>query len=549
MLSAFLRASDLSEHWLAQPEGWVAGKSFLRPFANPALHAGGFFSATRTLLVVRERIRGVPAAGAPELAPVSEEEWDAALRAARAWPLDFIALAIVRSEGTAEVRLHTGHWGTAPVYLLAREKVLRVEWDATRLYPHLSSLRVDPSAAAEYVVNLDYPNSRRTLFPEISRLTERATAVWRAPHRRVSVQYPAPALVAQSGRLVRGADVCGAFREILTASMRRWHGTEDGCAAVELSGGLDSTLVAATAASISRQRVRSLGLIQPGPPGRYQEVRRASIIRHLGLIDRTLHCIDFPPFAPESRRLREGLTAPWDEFYYEAASALHDIGMAAGATTILSGMGGDELATLEYDDLAYDPPVDKADDEPLPERVLPPFATAALRAAYHGRQRRVDCAPGPWLHCSTIESAGAVSPMCLRAGLWPVHPLCTPELVEFCRRLPFAWRCNRRIHREVLASFGLPKLVTHPKRATLEHFSDVMEFAIHSASRESIERMFEESRLAQQGLVDAGRLVKSYRAHCAARANSEWLLGVIVLELTLRAVEHQRASNGSHARV
>ena len=184
----------------------------------------------------------------------------------------------------------------------------------------------------------------------------------------------------------------------------------------------------------------------------------------------------------------------------------------------------------------------------IPKAVVQAFPkeeTKLLREAYAQRERRIDCAPGPLLHDSTIESAGAVSRLCLRAGFWPVHPLCTPELVQFCRRLPFAWRDRRRIHRAVLASFGLPARLTHPRRATLEHFSDVMDFAIHSAARAGIEQLFAESRLAEQGLVDRAGLVEAFRAHGAARKNSEWLLGLVVLELTLRSVEHHRGAGSA----
>jgi asparagine synthase (glutamine-hydrolysing) len=545
MFSALLRVGDLGERWRPEPGGWRAGKSHLRAFAHPALHAALLVSPTRTLFIVRERIRGVPAAeDSPRIWRVSEEDWDRALAAARGWPLEFIALGITGRGTAAEVTLHTGHWGSAPVFLHVRDQTLRIEWDITRLYAHLASTRIDPSVAAEFVVNLDYPNSRRTLFPEILHLTERATATWRAPHARASVRYPAPALIAQPGKLARDADVPGVFREILSASMRRWDAIEQGRAVFEVSGGLDSSLVVATGAMIADRPVRSVGLIMPGQPGRHQQARRACLVRRFGLIDRTLHAIDFPPFAPESRRVRERAIAPSDEFYYEAAEALFGIAGAAGADVVFGGMGGDELASLVHGEIERAEPDDKAEEEP-PERVIPPVATKRLREAYAQRERRIDCAPGPLLHDSTIESAGAVSRLCLRSGFWPVHPLCTPELVQFCRRLPFAWRDRRRIHRAVLASFGLPARLTHPRRATLEHFSDVMEFAIHSAARAGIEQLFAESRLAEQGLVDRAGLVEAFRAHCAARKNSEWLLGLVVLELTLRSVEHHRGAGSA----
>ena len=154
----------------------------------------------------------------------------------------------------------------------------------------------------------------------------------------------------------------------------------------------------------------------------------------------------------------------------------------------------------------------------------------------------IDDAPQSLLDTSVLESAAAVSTLYLTHGLWPVSPLVTPELVEFCRCLPFAWRHKRSVQRRLLASYGLGRNVAYANPKRLEDFGDVMTFAMHKASVSTIAPLFEESRLADQGYVDRAELVKAYRrARNGGDAYSDQLVGATVLELTLRAVERQRS--------
>lgn len=71
-----------------------------------------------------------------------------------------------------------------------------------------------------------------------------------------------------------------------------------GPVAVELSGGLDSANVAASAAALSSGQVLSAGLIVAGRAGLDQEIRRRIIVDHLGLRDLTVPANDHLPLAP-----------------------------------------------------------------------------------------------------------------------------------------------------------------------------------------------------------------------------------------------------------
>lgn len=543
MLSVCLHARDAGGVWASAPGGWSSGRSAILPYDHPALHACMLVSPRRTAVLVRERIHGEPRPdGAPSVTHCGEGLLDREFAALRSWPLDFHELLIERRDGGVEVRLRCGRWGTAPVYLTARGGTLRVDWDVTRLYPHVRSSALDPAGAALYLLALAHPYSRRTIFPDVSMLTERATAAWKPPSAHVAVAYPRPEPQARAGRVERGTRVVAAFREILSASMRGRLASPDDTVAVELSGGIDSSIVAATAAGIAPGRVRSYGLLMPGRPGGHQRARRAEVVRRFRLRDDARPCADDPPFNRRGRRVRELAAVPWSEFYEEALGGMLGRAATDGARLIFTGLGGDELCSSQPGE------VDEEEEEATEAAdsgaaAYPPFATARLRQAFADGEALADEAPQALLDTSSLESVAAVARLHLASGVWPAHPYCTPELVEFCRRLPAGWRRERVVQRKVLAALGCSPKVAYAKPQHLETFNDVMEGALRHASSRVIAGLFRDSRLAEQGLVDRERLRATYaRYRRGETAHRDQILAAVVLELTIRSVEKGRAS-------
>lgn len=560
MLEFEIHADDLTKRWMPQGTAWCAGRSVIAAYRNPALHATMITTARRTAVIVRERIRG--ATLAPDTVTprqCTEREFDHLLREARQWPLEFALLTLTHGDpqGVPETQgvsgtlnLLAGRWGTAPIYLHADDRVLRGHWDATELYPYLRSTALDPGFAARYLVELDLPYSRRTIFPEISMLTERALATWSSPFKLPKIRYPRDEDHASAMRVKPGANLEGAIQEILAASMRRWLRSDDDEIAVELSGGLDSATVAAAAAALTRRPVRSYGMMMPDQPGLWQRGRREAIIRAFGMQDRHFPCTDEPPFNPRSRRVRDGTTVPWGEFYDEAVGRLLQLARKDGISQIFTGMGGDELSSFQFgelddDEIAASPSAltDDAQDG------FPGFLTTQTTDAFEQPEAAIDPAPQSLLYTSTLESAAAVSTLYLTHGVWPVSPLLTPELVEFFRRLPYRLRRGRTMQRRLLTSYGLGKTVAYPNPKRLEDFTGVMRFAMLKASVPVIVPLFEQSRLAEQGFVDRGKMIDAYRT--ARNAGADYpveLLGAAVLELTLQAVERRRSSAGGSLR-
>lgn len=548
MLSLTLSASDLAHLPVKMPSGWTLGRGQVKPFQHPALHAECLSSARRTVIAVRERMRGAPT-NLEHIGNVSEQALDNHVRDLRRWPLDFICLDITRTGAQAGVRLFCGRWGTAPVYLLLRGQVLHAHWDIAALYDKLSSTKLDPVFAAKYLVELDHPYSRRTIFPEISMLTERSSARSNLTLDNLAIKYPPAESHAEAARLKRGARATAAFRDILQAAMRMRILSDDQIVALELSGGLDSTIVAAAAATIHGPGVRSYGMIMPGHDGDWQQRRRDDTVRRFGLIDHTLPAVEHPPFGPTSSRVRLNTMIPFGEFYDEAVGSLMDLARADCVDTIFTGMGGDELCSLQFgEDYSYeeetvedteeDDDATEYDDAGEDDTPVVPTLSALSDEAYREGAAELDQAPQPLMYRSALESAAAVSALYLRKGIWPVSPLCTPELVEFCRRLPFHWRDDRTIHRKVLTSYGCPTLITQPTH--LETFLDVMHRALSKSAAPLLTDIFKTPLLAEQGLIDAKRLRSLYRKYLSGdRQFEDQILAAAMLELTLRSAENR----------
>ncbi len=561
MLSGWLHKKDLGKPWTPTADGWEAGSSAIRPYQHAALHAGIFASKTRTAVIVRERINGQPEIKESfNVTSCSERALDQVLADARQWPLEFFELLITRRDDGNQVTFRCGQWGTAPVYFLVRDGVLHMNWDVTELYKYLPTTKLEPGFAAQFLLGLSAPYSSRTIFPGVSRLTERARAVWRAPFQSVKTSYPSPQSHSRAKRLKSNASVVKTFREILSASMKRWLPSSDHPVAMELSGGLDSSIVAAMAATITTKQVKSYGMIMPGVFGRHQRARRNETIKRFRLSDFSFPCIDHPPFNPMSRRVRGSAVVPWAEFYEEAVGTMLARVASDGVGIIFTGMGGDELCSLQKGEIdgeaEFVEDVDSEDGEQADVELsafgtpYPPFVTGLVRELAENRDFLIDDAPQPLMDTSSIESAMAVSTLYLKNKVWPISPLCTPELIEFCRKLPFGWRHHRLIERKVLSSFGCSPLVAYPKPKTLETFCDVMDHALRKASARVIAKLFRESRLAEQGLVDKKALNTAYKQFLAGDSTySDQLLGAVVLELAIRSLEkNQKKTSGKSRR-
>lgn len=437
---------------------------------------------------------------------LDEEAWERQLAAATRWPLQFVTVVIATDGSEPRVQLESGDWASGSVYLIARPGALTGSWDAGRLYRHLPEPRLDPILASHFLASFDVPYSRRTMFAGIQVMTHRCRARWDGA--ALTIDYPPPLEVPAPMRLKPDADVVAAFRKILRSSMARWLPPGFRGSSGELSGGLDLAIVAATASELLDTPLLTEGIILLDEMGETQRARRRELVARFGFSDDTVDISDFIPLHAGSVRLTQMPAVPWEDCYYEALDAMLRRAAARGAVIVFTGIGGDELCGPGlYNDVEPGTGEVPRQDDPIPA-----FLTDRTLEIVRSTESTLDRAPMALVCSSSLCASQRSSALAMRLGLWTISPLCTPELVAFCHRLPPEWRRDRAVERRTLESLGCSRNVFHPPAP--DDFSSACVRGVRSAGRATIEALFRNSRLAELGLVDRDRLVADYRQWC-----------------------------------
>jgi asparagine synthase (glutamine-hydrolysing) len=152
--------------------------------------------------------------------------------------------------------------------------------------------------------------------------------------------------------------------------------------------------------------------------------------------------------------------------------------------------------------------------------------------------------PRAFAQRSVMDSAAGMAAQALRHGLWPIHPLITPEVVRYCHALPAEWRRERALMRELLERWGLPRFVSHPEAT--ESFEGMCSTAMRRCP--DFARLLRAERLADLGLVEPGKVETAFREWSARRAPSSEalpLVAVATLEATLETLESAASRAGT----
>lgn len=518
MLSLDVTVADLAESWVRDGAAFVGGSSWIRPIGNPALETLHLTTVDRSLVVVRERAAGCSAGRPASRLPAGQ--FDRLRREALGWPLEFCAAEF--DHGRRVLRLYAGRWGTAPLHLTVVKDRLIGSWSLADLRPHLSGARLNADLVVRYLGRRrNY--SRETVFADVVRLTERAEADFDADG--LALAYPAAAAHVHPRELRAGVDVPAAYAEILDGVLRRWDFS--GPAAVELSGGLDSAMVALGAAGLAPGPLITCGILIGGDAGGQQVRRRRAMITRGGYRDIPVPAL--VPYGPGHRAA--GLPfGPEDEPYSEALDGELAAVTAAGPRVVLTGIGGDELLSLR--------PAERAPEALAAARRAPvaDLLTRSARERLEVLEGRETGAPATVINEPSLSAVASRSPVFLRHGCWPVSPLCAPELIRFCEWLPVDWRHGKRLHRELLRRAGHSgEVVTPPLR---ENFTHVMRAGLRAHGLPALRRALTGSVLVDAGYLDqaaVGRQLQRAMVEDGPEA-LEGLYEAVTLELSLRSL-------------
>ncbi len=516
MMKFALDLADCRSTWRWEGPRIAAGRSWVEPFANPALESILINGPSSTLIVTRECMAGTNSAPAKRISMSYCDRSDlytSMRRETMEWPLEFFLIELGSDDG---IILATGRYGTAPVYVLRGRQVLHGSWSLPDLHEHLAISDLNDEGVIRFLCR-EQCYSSATLFRSVSRMTERSVGYF--SRSGFHVRYPPPSRRDKPRELRPGVDAVSAFERLLRASLQQQLSSADGTC-TEVSGGMDSAVVAAAMAELTESRISSCGIMIGGSAGDQQQRRRTELVEKLGATDVTVDVMTHAPFHRGSARRGVAPFSAMDEPYSEALTAELAAMRPAGTSVLLTGIGGDELMT-----------------RPLPEGAQ--RGGGRGDAGVLGRRGRlifdelepldVVSAPVSAIPESCLLAQACRSPVVLRAGSWPVSPLCSPGLLRFCEWLPLKWRRGKRLLRAVLARRGLSAAFLYPGHR--ENFAHVMEHAMIDNGRPLVQVMGRGSVLADQGYLDLTRLDQR-----AASPAPRGVYEAVALELSLRTL-------------
>ena len=243
--------------------------------------------------------------------------------------------------------------------------------------------------------------------------------------------------------------------------------------------------------------VCTAALLIDGPGRAQQQARRGEIRKALPfarqdfLVDAAVNL----PLDPRCARVRGRAISLYEEPLHFPFALLTDQLAEAGATTLVTGLGRDELVALSQ---AEAPHLDL-------NRVAVPPPWLGERAKLLLEYGDLGAAPPAQVNSMTLLALETTAPPLLRAGIYPIHPFAYPPLVEFGEQLPFVWRNFKALQRRTLAAYGLSDLVVHP--AERESFAEIVQAALAGQGVALLEEMFKDgSVLFDEDLVDPDAL-------------------------------------------
>jgi asparagine synthase (glutamine-hydrolysing) len=291
---------------------------------------------------------------------------------------------------------------------------------------------------------------------------------------------------------------------------------------LELSGGIDSAVVATAVSQHVATPPTSFGLIVDAPGDTLQVDRRNEIVRGLSLRDISFRADDHLPFVSGGARALDRPHYADGDVYREAFDVLRSCARDAGVDVVFTGFGGDELMSLRS--------AERLHPRPMPD--LPPWLSERSRDAL--AEIETNIAPTSPIAVPTLMAFAARNPAYLHFGLWPVAPLSSPDLLRFTESLPVEWRQHKTLLRRYLQQSRFSKNVTHP--TTMESFDITMNSALRRHGPEMLSAMLDSSILVEQGFVDRRELARQYANLVAGEDGSPLLYDTLAVERGIQSM-------------
>ena len=409
------------------------------------------------------------------------------------------------------VRICAGARGICPVYFSVSQGSLDMSWD----FGTVVKTRSAPSVDMQYLLRSLHQNfySSQTAFQHVTMLPRNGILQWDG--NSIHLSSIEDMLDVETCATDTGETPHAAFSSLLETELEtRLHPHNE--IALELSGGIDSGIVAAFMGQKGGADLMSLGIIVNDERlSGSQQKRREHIVSRYRLMDFTASIGDYlPDFTLQRSDLDYGLPAP--ELQIKAFAPLWHHARDNGRKYIYAGLGGDELFPCYPEDPVPDFMMASIGGIP-PFNELQDFFLSCL--TQKGREQALDempVIPTDPADVSSLIGMQRHTPLAMRAGLWPVYPLASPALRQFCHALPFHLRRGKRLAVDILGSLLADATVFdgYPK----ENFSAALHAGIVQ-HQERLKQSLRSSPLVDLGIVDPARMEKNL-AFCVLPENA-----------------------------
>ncbi len=465
--------------------------------------------------------------------------------------------------------------GLHPVYYYLHNDSLFVSWKVEDLVRQVPDSRVDMTSLSAQVAGFLLPEGR-TFYDGIRRVPAGMTVRVDEDGLRLKRYW---SLEGSTALRLPDDDACAeALGECLLAVHSDWLGVLPAPLGIALSGGLDSTSVAAGIRDLdSRTPIRAFSWVHPGLPSADESEGIEDVCRTLNLDLTRIEADQFWTLC-DPRGLRTSRQGPEAHYYRESWEATFQKAESQGHRYLLSGVGGDELfggissytdlflsgrwislvsqLSRERKDAGFGPryifrctlnpwlrnrfpgwerarmrlPVwlTEATREEVSRLHLPPFES---RRGDFGRQLRIRFL----VNLARNRQVLQVSRIAELGGLQMIHPLLDRRVVEFAASLPsmqnsYAGKDKMTLRRAFQKT--LPAPIIHRKRKI------TVEALFHRGFREretaKVWPLLRDMRAADLGLVDQASVRDQYRRYLKGEGYGLSLWNAVSVEDWLR---------------
>lgn len=377
--------------------------------------------------------------------------------------LEGVKIVFEQEQGKPRITVVRTNGSRTPLYASYSDDTLTVSWRYERAVSGAKVLVPDSGFIKDYI-EVGRRRVRGTVFQGIQSLWAGEAVVFDEAGVRF-LECPVSGIVVP-GTLRVSARATDAF-----ASLIRESSAVAVAAArspvMELSGGYDSTCVGLAVRSL-RDDWSSYSVIQQGAAGRQQRERRRELLDILGANDQELDYVNIPgPIA--ALEIPENRVTTLDDNHRTSCATMLDGHPCGPFDVALTGIGGDELTMTD---------TFRADKDELPGSI----ATSA-----------------------SVAAAGRAD-LFMRRGIWPINPLTSQSVVDYCRALPQEMREGRALNTLFLARSGFSDGFIFPPYR--EHCGGRMMSEIYEVD---YEKDLAGALLADLGIVDVASYLKEIR--------------------------------------